>query len=96
MNVVIDKYDTALKGALEELERAKKEFAEKEEVSARQLNESRADLQRLDGVMTAPLLDATSLKLRWIRLDEPSASLNRKTPISRVRGLHSPPRTIER
>jgi len=52
MNVVIDKYDTALKGALEELERAKKEFAEKEEVSARQLNELRADLQRLDGVMT--------------------------------------------
>ncbi|WZZ84013.1 hypothetical protein YC2023_104585 [Brassica napus] len=52
MNVVIDKYDTALKGALEELERAKKEFAEKEEVSARQLNESRADLQRPDGVMT--------------------------------------------
>ncbi|CAN6851220.1 unnamed protein product, partial [Brassica oleracea] len=51
MNVVIDKYDTALKGALEELELAKKRFAEKEEVSARQLNESRADLQRLDGVM---------------------------------------------
>ena len=38
MNVVIDKYDTALKGALEELELAKKEFTEKEEVSARQLN----------------------------------------------------------
>ncbi|KAL0684150.1 hypothetical protein Bca4012_050998 [Brassica carinata] len=35
MNVVIDKYDTALKGALGELELAKKEFAEKEEVSAR-------------------------------------------------------------
>ncbi|KAF3587885.1 hypothetical protein F2Q69_00027927 [Brassica cretica] len=34
MNVVIDKYDTALKGALDELELAKKEFAEKEEVSA--------------------------------------------------------------
>ncbi|KAL0678685.1 hypothetical protein Bca4012_006666 [Brassica carinata] len=51
MNVVIDKYDTALKGALEELELAKKEFAEKEEVSARQLNESRANLQKLDGVM---------------------------------------------
>ncbi|XP_048605151.1 meiosis-specific protein ASY2-like [Brassica napus] len=51
MNVVIDKYDTALKGALEELELAKKEFAEKEEVSARQLNESRANLQKLDGVV---------------------------------------------
>ncbi|KAF3564686.1 hypothetical protein DY000_02015284 [Brassica cretica] len=51
MNVVIDKYDTALKGALGELELAKKEFAEKEEVSARQLNESRANLQKLDGVM---------------------------------------------
>ncbi|KAL0689647.1 hypothetical protein Bca4012_089325 [Brassica carinata] len=35
MNVVIDKYDTALKEALDELELAKKEFAEKEEVSAR-------------------------------------------------------------
>ena len=44
MNVVIDKYDTALKGALDELELAKKELAEKEEVSARQLNESRANL----------------------------------------------------
>ena len=35
MNIVIDKYDTALKGALKELELAKKEFAEKEEASAR-------------------------------------------------------------
>ncbi|KAF3534462.1 hypothetical protein DY000_02040350 [Brassica cretica] len=52
MNVVIDKYDTALKGALDELELAKKEFAEKEEVSARQLNESRANLQKLNGMMT--------------------------------------------
>ncbi|WZZ87897.1 hypothetical protein YC2023_116476 [Brassica napus] len=51
MNVVIDKYDTALKGALGELELAKKEFAEKEKVSARRLNESRANLQKLDGVM---------------------------------------------
>ncbi|XP_013608003.1 PREDICTED: uncharacterized protein LOC106314719 [Brassica oleracea var. oleracea] len=51
MNVVIDKYDTALKGALGELELAKKDFAEKEEVSARQLNEARANLQKLDGVM---------------------------------------------
>ncbi|KAG2255579.1 hypothetical protein Bca52824_074873 [Brassica carinata] len=49
MNVVIDKYDTALKGALGELELAKKEFAEKEKVSARRLNESRANLQKLDG-----------------------------------------------
>ncbi|XP_048599963.1 meiosis-specific protein ASY2-like [Brassica napus] len=52
MNVVIDKYDTALKGALDELELAKKEFAEKKEVSARQLNESRANLQKLNGMMT--------------------------------------------
>ncbi|KAF3546617.1 hypothetical protein DY000_02005506 [Brassica cretica] len=52
MNVVIDKYDTALKGALDELELAKKGFAEKEEVSARQLNESRANLQKLNGMMT--------------------------------------------
>ncbi|KAG2282810.1 hypothetical protein Bca52824_054030 [Brassica carinata] len=52
MNVVIDKYDTALKGALDELELAKKEFAEKEEVSARQLNESRDNLQKLNGMMT--------------------------------------------
>ncbi|KAG2283577.1 hypothetical protein Bca52824_054797 [Brassica carinata] len=52
MNVVIDKYDTALKGALDKLELAKKEFAEKEEVSARQLNESRANLQKLNGMMT--------------------------------------------
>ena len=51
MNVVIDKYDTALKGALGELVLAKKEFAEKEKVSARRLNESRANLQKLDGVM---------------------------------------------
>ncbi|KAF3550843.1 hypothetical protein DY000_02006158 [Brassica cretica] len=52
MNVVIDEYDTALKGALDELELAKKEFAEKEEVSARQLKESRANLQKLNGMMT--------------------------------------------
>ncbi|KAG2275504.1 hypothetical protein Bca52824_058059 [Brassica carinata] len=45
MNVVIDKYDTALKGALGELELAKKEFAEKEKISARRLNESRANLR---------------------------------------------------
>ncbi|KAG5384713.1 hypothetical protein IGI04_036183 [Brassica rapa subsp. trilocularis] len=51
MNVVIDKYDTALKAALDELELAKKEFAEREEVSARQLNESRANLQKLNGMM---------------------------------------------
>ncbi|WZZ70956.1 hypothetical protein YC2023_082326 [Brassica napus] len=51
MNVVIDKYDTALKGALDKLELAKKEFAEKEEVSARQLNESRANLEKLNGMM---------------------------------------------
>ncbi|KAF3487760.1 hypothetical protein F2Q69_00053055 [Brassica cretica] len=51
MNVVIDKYDTALEGALDELELAKKEFAEKEEVSARQLNESRANLEKLNGMM---------------------------------------------
>lgn len=47
MNIVIDKYDTTLKGALDELELAKREFAEKEEASTRQLNESRADLERM-------------------------------------------------
>ncbi|KAF2542990.1 hypothetical protein F2Q68_00031396 [Brassica cretica] len=51
MNIVIDKYDTALKGALDELELAKKEFVEKEEVSARQLNESRANLEKLNRMM---------------------------------------------
>ena len=51
MNVVIDKYDTALKGALGELELAKKECAEKEEASARQLNASRADVERLNGMV---------------------------------------------
>ncbi|XP_048611744.1 meiosis-specific protein ASY2-like [Brassica napus] len=50
-NVVIDKYDTALKGALGELELAKKEYAEKEEASARQLNASRADVERLNGMV---------------------------------------------
>ncbi|KAF2541283.1 hypothetical protein F2Q68_00030812 [Brassica cretica] len=52
MNIVIDKYDTALKGALGELELAKKEFAQKEEASARQLNESRADLEKLNGTVS--------------------------------------------
>ncbi|WZY93899.1 hypothetical protein YC2023_066228 [Brassica napus] len=51
MNIVIDKYDTTLKGALDELELAKREFAEKEEASTRQLNESRADLERLNGMV---------------------------------------------
>ncbi|KAG2266244.1 hypothetical protein Bca52824_073323 [Brassica carinata] len=62
MNVVIDKYDTALKGALDELELAKKEFAEKEEVSARQLNKSRANLQKLNGMMTRTVAQRDEFK----------------------------------
>ncbi|KAF3535511.1 hypothetical protein F2Q69_00023231 [Brassica cretica] len=76
MNVVIDKYDTALKGALDELELAKKEFAEKEEVSARQLNESRDNLQKLNGMMTRTVARRewrsdlpTVLPIRTKRLD---------------------------
>ncbi|KAG2293703.1 hypothetical protein Bca52824_040372 [Brassica carinata] len=48
MNVVIDKYDTALKGALDELELANKEFAEKEEVSAPALESSRRIIRKLE------------------------------------------------
>ena len=62
MNVVIDKYDTALKGALGELELAKKECAEKEEASARQLNASRADVERLNGMVARIIVRRDELK----------------------------------
>ena len=62
MNVVIDKYDTALKGALGELELAKKEYAEKEEASARQLNASRADVERLNGMVARIIARRDELK----------------------------------
>ncbi|WZZ27385.1 hypothetical protein YC2023_010786 [Brassica napus] len=62
MNVVIDKYDTALKGALGELELAKKECAEKEEASARQLNASRADVERLNGMVARIIARRDELK----------------------------------
>ncbi|XP_048623623.1 meiosis-specific protein ASY2-like [Brassica napus] len=61
-NVVIDKYDTALKGALGELELAKKELAEKEEASARQLNASRADIERLNGMVARIIARRDELK----------------------------------
>ncbi|XP_048623937.1 meiosis-specific protein ASY2-like [Brassica napus] len=61
-NVVIDKYDTALKGALGELELAKKEHAEKEEASARQLNASRADVERLNGMVARIIARRDELK----------------------------------
>ncbi|XP_048627398.1 meiosis-specific protein ASY2-like [Brassica napus] len=60
-NVVIDKYDTALKGALGELELAK-EYAEKEEASARQLNASRADVERLNGMVARIIARRDELK----------------------------------
>ena len=62
MNIVFDKYDTALKGALKELELAKKEFAEKEEASVRQLNASRADVERLNGIVTRTIARRDELK----------------------------------
>ncbi|XP_048599792.1 meiosis-specific protein ASY2-like [Brassica napus] len=62
MNVVIDKYDTALKGALGELELAKKEHAEKEEASAHQLNASRADVERLNGMVARIIARRDELK----------------------------------
>ncbi|XP_013624799.1 PREDICTED: uncharacterized protein LOC106330961 [Brassica oleracea var. oleracea] len=62
MNVVIDKYDTALKGALGELELAKKECAEKEEASGRQLNASRADVKRLNGMVARIIARRDELK----------------------------------
>ncbi|XP_048614940.1 uncharacterized protein LOC106401758 isoform X1 [Brassica napus] len=61
-NVVIDKYDTALKGALGELELAKKEHAAKEEASARQLNASRADVERLNGMVARIIARRDELK----------------------------------
>ncbi|KAG2270472.1 hypothetical protein Bca52824_065027 [Brassica carinata] len=64
MNVVIDKYDTALKGALGELELAKKECAEKEEASARQLNASRADVERLNGMVARIIARRDELKAK--------------------------------
>ncbi|XP_048634974.1 meiosis-specific protein ASY2-like [Brassica napus] len=62
MNVLIDKYDTALKGALGELELAKKEFAEKEEVLARQLSEKRSDLEKLNGMVSRTITRRDALK----------------------------------
>uniref|UniRef100_M4FEX2 Uncharacterized protein n=1 Tax=Brassica campestris TaxID=3711 RepID=M4FEX2_BRACM len=62
MNVLIDKYNTALKGALGELELAKKEFAEKEEVLARQLSEKRSNLEKLNGMMTRTITRRDELK----------------------------------
>ncbi|KAF3519453.1 hypothetical protein DY000_02059002 [Brassica cretica] len=61
-NVVIDKYDTALKGALGELDLAKKEHAEREEASARQLNASRADVERLNGMVIRIIARRDELK----------------------------------
>ncbi|KAG2275389.1 hypothetical protein Bca52824_057944 [Brassica carinata] len=60
--LVIDKYDTALKGALGELELAKKDHAEREEASARQLNASRADAERLNGIVTRTIARRDELK----------------------------------
>ncbi|XP_013601307.1 PREDICTED: uncharacterized protein LOC106308725 [Brassica oleracea var. oleracea] len=89
MNVVIDKYDTALKGALEELELAKKEFAEKEEVSARQLNESRANLHKLDRVMARTIARRDEFKAalessrRTIReLEQKNADLSERASLA--------------
>ncbi|XP_048615540.1 meiosis-specific protein ASY2-like [Brassica napus] len=62
MNVVIDKYDTAMKGALGELELAKKEQADREEASARQLNASRADVERLNGMVARIIVRRDELK----------------------------------
>uniref|UniRef100_M4E349 Uncharacterized protein n=1 Tax=Brassica campestris TaxID=3711 RepID=M4E349_BRACM len=62
MNIVIDKYDTALKGALGELEQAKKEYAEKEEASARQLGASKANVERLNGMVTRAIARRDELK----------------------------------
>lgn len=59
---MIDKYDTTLKGALGELELAKKEHAEKEEASARQLNASRADVERLNGMVARIIARRDELK----------------------------------
>ncbi|XP_048623964.1 meiosis-specific protein ASY2-like [Brassica napus] len=55
-------YDTALKGALGELELAKKDHAEREEASARQLNASRADAERLNGIVTRTIARRDELK----------------------------------
>ena len=62
MNFVIDKYDTALKGVSSELELAKKEHAEKEEASARRLNTSKANVERLNGMVTRAIARRNALK----------------------------------
>ncbi|XP_048616345.1 meiosis-specific protein ASY2-like [Brassica napus] len=62
MNIVVDKYDTALKGALNELEQAKREHAEKEEASARQLSASKANVERLNGMVTRAIARRDELK----------------------------------
>ncbi|KAF3505665.1 hypothetical protein F2Q69_00009176 [Brassica cretica] len=87
-NVVIDKYDTALKGALGELELAKKEHAEKEESSARQLNASRADVERLNGMVARIIARRDELKAELeivLRSDEVHVSPAARE--SRVRAL---------
>ncbi|XP_013658665.1 meiosis-specific protein ASY2-like [Brassica napus] len=61
-NVMIDTYDTALKGDLGELELAKKEHAEREEASARLLNASRADVERLNGMVIRIIAQRDELK----------------------------------
>ncbi|XP_048621887.1 meiosis-specific protein ASY2-like [Brassica napus] len=61
-NVMIDKYDTALKGALGKLELAKKEHVAKEEASARQLNASRAEVERLNGMVARIIARRDELK----------------------------------
>ncbi|KAG5414083.1 hypothetical protein IGI04_001650 [Brassica rapa subsp. trilocularis] len=62
MNIVVDKYDTALKGALNELEQAKREHAEKEEAFARQLGASKANVERLNGMVTRAIARRDELK----------------------------------
>ncbi|KAG5398585.1 hypothetical protein IGI04_020399 [Brassica rapa subsp. trilocularis] len=81
MNVLIDKYDTALKGALGELELAKKEFAEKEEVLARQLSEKRSNLEKLNGMMTRTITRRDELKAELEASREgPSTAFEGETP----------------
>ncbi|KAG5388899.1 hypothetical protein IGI04_030440, partial [Brassica rapa subsp. trilocularis] len=66
MNVVIDKYDTALKGVSNELELAKKKYAEKEEASARQLSASKANVERLNGMVTRAIARRYELKANLV------------------------------
>ncbi|KAG2330088.1 hypothetical protein Bca52824_001268 [Brassica carinata] len=52
MNVVVEKYDTALKKAREELSRVEEESAEKEKLLSRQLIDSREELSKLTELMS--------------------------------------------